>query len=216
MKVARPSAPALAELSITATHEAIAVIERNVLVQVGLVDEVLDAARIATGKLQLDVQLLDIVPVLTSAVDGARPGAQEKGVRLEYVVPPAHTWMIKGDSRRLQQIFANLLVNALKFTPRGGSVRVSAAQNGSHLEVEFRDTGIGIDADDLPKLFEPLWQADGEGAQAERGIGLGLSIVRHIVQLHDGEVRAESDGPGRGTVVKVRLPLGARPQEEIP
>lgn len=191
-----------------AIQKAITIIDRNVLMQVQLVEQLLDAARIATSKLHIDVQLVEILPVINAAVDSMRPRAQKKGVELDYVVPSPRPWVIAGDPVRLEQAFANLLVNAVKFTPPGGHVRVSAAEDGSHVEVEFRDTGIGVDAEQLPKLFEPLWQADRAlPPAAESGLGLGLFIVRHIVQLHGGEVRAESDGPNRGTAVRVRLPL---------
>jgi signal transduction histidine kinase len=112
---------------------------------------------------------------------------------------------------RLQQAFSNLLVNAVKFTPAGGRVRVVLQQLGPHLSVAFRDTGIGIASEHLPKMFEPYWQADGASMSSESGLGLGLSIVRHIVQRHGGQVAIESDGPGQGTVVTVLLPLPAEP-----
>ena len=190
-----------------ATHKAITVIERNVAVQVQLVDQLLDAARIATGKFPMEIQPLEILPVIDASIDGVRPNASSKGVELDYVVGSPRAWTIDGDSTRLQRAFANLLVNSVKFTPRGGYVRVSVEQHGSHLTITFRDTGIGIASEHLAKIFEPHWQADEGVASAESGLGLGLSIVRHIVQLHSGEVLVESDGPGRGTAVTVRLPL---------
>jgi signal transduction histidine kinase len=190
-----------------ATQKAFDVIDRNVAVQVQLVDQLLDAARIATGKFHMEVQPLEILPVVGASVDGVRPRATLKGVELEYLVPVPRAWRIEGDPARLQQAFANLLVNAVKFTPKGGFVRVSVEEHGSHVTVAFRDTGIGIATEHLPKLFEPLWQAERPLSREESGLGLGLGIVRHIVQLHGGEVRIESDGPGRGTHVTVRLPL---------
>jgi signal transduction histidine kinase len=197
--------------SEAATHKAITVIERNVAAQAELVGQLLDAARIATGKFHMDLQPLEVFPVITATVDDVRPSAQLKGVDLDYVVPSPRPWMIHGDRVRLRQAFANLLVNAVKFTPRGGHVRVRVQQDGSHLDIEFRDTGIGIDPGHLARLFEPLWQADGAFTQAESGLGLGLSIVRHIVKLHGGEVLAESDGTGKGATFRVRLPLNAQP-----
>jgi signal transduction histidine kinase len=190
-----------------ATEKALAVIERNVAVQVQLVDQLLDAARIATGKLHMDIQPLEILPVIHATVDGVRPSATLKGVELECLVPSPRVWRIDGDPSRLQQAFANLLVNSVKFTPAGGYVRVSVEQDGSHLRIAFRDTGIGIASEHLPKTFEPLWQADGALRSEASGLGLGLSIVRHIVQLHGGDVVVQSDGPGQGTAVTVRLPL---------
>jgi signal transduction histidine kinase len=190
-----------------ATQKAIAVIERNVAVQVQLVDQLLDAARISTGKLHVDIQPLEILPVINATVDGVRPNATLKSIELECVVPTPRAWRIQGDTARLQQAFANLLVNSVKFTPAGGYVRVGVEQDGSHLKIAFRDTGIGIAPEHLPKIFEPLWQADGALISGASGLGLGLSIVRHIVQLHGGDVLVESDGPGRGTAVTIRLPL---------
>jgi signal transduction histidine kinase len=193
--------------SEAATEKAIAVIERNVAVQVQLVDQLLDAARISTGKLHMDIQALEILPVIHATVDGVRPSATLKGVDLECLVPSPRVWRVDGDPSRLQQAFANLLVNSVKFTPAGGYVRVSVEQDGSRLKIAVRDTGIGIAADHLPKIFDPLWQADRTSINSAGGLGLGLSIVRHIVQLHGGDVVVESDGPGQGTVVTVRLPL---------
>ena len=193
--------------SEAATRKALIVIERNVAVQAQLVDQLLDAARIATGKFHMDIQQLDILAVISTAVDGVRPGAALKDIELEYAVPSPHAWRIEGDPMQLQRAFANLLVNALKFTPTGGHVWVTVEQLGSQLSVAFRDTGIGIASKHLPKIFEPYWQADGETLSTESGLGLGLSIVRHVVQLHGGQVAIESDGPGQGTVVTVRLPL---------
>ena len=194
-----------------ATDKAITVIERNIAVQVQLVDQLLDAARIVTGKFHMDVQPLEILPVITATVDGVRPSATSKGVELEWVVPSPGAWWIQGDATQLQRAFANLLVNAVKFTPTGGFVRVSAEQHGSHLKIAVRDTGIGIAPEHLPKTFEAHWQADGALMGAESGLGLGLSIVRHILEAHSGEVLVESDGPGRGTTVTVRLPVTAQP-----
>lgn len=201
------SAPAGAAATKKVTKKAFDVIERNVAVQVQLVDQLLDAARIATGKFHMEVQSLEILPVVGASVDGVRPRATLKGVELEYLVPLPRAWRIEGDPARLQQAFANLLVNAVKFTPQGGFVRVSVEEHGSHVTIAFRDTGIGIATEHLPKLFEPLWQAERPLTREESGLGLGLGIVRHIVQLHGGDVSIESDGPGRGTHVTVRLPL---------
>jgi signal transduction histidine kinase len=195
--------------SEAATRKALTVIERNVAVQTQLVDQLLDAARIATGKFQIDIQQLDILAVISTTVDGVRPSAALKGIELEYSVPSPHAWRIEGDPMRLQRAFANLLVNAVKFTPTGGHVRITVEQLGSQLSVAFRDTGIGIASEHLPKMFDPYWQADGATPSTESGLGLGLSIVRHVVQLHGGQVAIESDGPGQGTVVTVFLPLPA-------
>jgi hypothetical protein len=191
------------------TARAISVIERNVSLQVRLVEQLLDAARIATGKFDVTMQALEILPIVNAAVDGVRPNATAKGVELECVVPASPDWIIDGDPGRLQQAFANLLVNAVKFTPTGGCVRLNVKRDGSYLEITFRDTGIGIASENLPNIFEPLWQGERASMNSKSGLGLGLSIVRYIVQLHRGDVFVESDGQDRGTAVTVRLPLKA-------
>jgi signal transduction histidine kinase len=189
-----------------ATDKAITVIERNVAFQIQLVDQLLDAARIATGKFPMELQSLEILPVVSATIDGVRPSAVLKGIELEYIVTSPGDWRVEGDPARLQQAFSNILVNAVKFTPSGGHVLVQVKQDGHHVALEFRDTGIGIAAEHLPKLFDVLWQADAL-TQPDSGLGLGLSIVRHIVEAHGGEVRAASDGPGQGATITVRLPL---------
>jgi signal transduction histidine kinase len=195
--------------SEAATRKALEVIERNVDVQAQLVDQLLDAARIASGKFHMEIQPLDILAVISTTVDGVRPSAASRSIELDYEVPSPRAWRIDGDPMQLQRAFANLLVNAVKFTPTGGHVRVGVEQLGSQLRVAFRDTGVGIASEHLPKIFEPYWQADGATMSTESGLGLGLSIVRHIVQHHGGRVAIESDGPGQGTTVTVLLPLPA-------
>ncbi len=188
-------------------HKAMEVIERNVCLQIQLVDQLLDAARVATGKFHVDVRPLEIVSIVTAAVDAARPMAQHKSIALDFHVSPPGAWTVQGDPARLQQAFSNLLVNAVKFTPAGGSVRVTVEVSGPDVLIRFQDTGIGIAREDLSRLFDRLWQGEGALNQAHAGLGLGLSIVHHIVQLHHGEVRAQSDGPGQGTTFVVRLPV---------
>jgi signal transduction histidine kinase len=187
--------------------KAMDVIERNVCLQIQLVDQLLDAARVATGKFHVDVRPVEIVSIVSATVDATRPMAQDKGVDLDCHVSPPGTWTVQGDPARLQQTFSNLLVNAVKFTPTGGSVRVSIEADGPDVVIMFQDTGIGIAREDLSRLFDRLWQGDTAVNQGQGGLGLGLSIVHHIVQLHHGEVRAQSEGPGRGTTFVVRLPV---------
>ena len=148
-----------------ATRKALTVIENNVAVQAQLVDQLLDAARIATGKFHMDIQQLDILAVISTAVDGVRPSLASKGIELEYDVPSPQVWKIEGDPLRLQRAFGNLLVNAVKFTPTGGRVRVTVEQLGSQLSVAFRDNGIGIASEHLSKMFDSYWQADGATAE---------------------------------------------------
>jgi signal transduction histidine kinase len=197
-----------------AAHKGMDVIERNVSLQIRLVDQLLDAARIATGKFQVNLQPLEILPIVSATVDGVRPMAQQKGVELEYQAPSPGTWMVSGDPTRLQQVFSNLLINAVKFTPTGGHINVAVDRDGSDIVIVFRDTGVGIAAENVSKLFDQLWQGEDTLTHAEGGLGLGLSIVHHVVQVHGGTVRAESDGPGRGATFVVRLPLSADPSGE--
>jgi signal transduction histidine kinase len=189
-------------------RKALKIIERNVAVQAQLIDQLLDAAKIATGKFEMEVQEIEVLPIIAATVDDLRPSAALKDIELECVIPPTCDGKIAGDSIRLQRAFTNLLVNAIKFTPSGGRVCVTAEQLGAQLSVVFRDTGRGISSDDLLRVFDPYWQADATSTTGS-GLGLGLSIVRHIVQLHGGKVLIESDGPGRGTAVTVLLPLAA-------
>jgi signal transduction histidine kinase/BarA-like signal transduction histidine kinase len=181
------------------------VIERNVRLQMKLIDDLLDVSRIVSGKLRLDVGLVDLEPVVTAAVVNIRSAAEAKHVKIESIVDRT-LGPVWGDATRLQQVVWNLLSNAVKFTPREGSVRITVrgGENGTRIEVS--DTGKGIAADVLPKIFERFQQADPTTTRAEGGLGLGLAIVRHIVELHGGTVEATSPGLGGGTTVCVEIP----------
>jgi PAS domain S-box-containing protein len=193
---------ALSPEKVAKAHDTI---ERNARAQAQLVDDLLDVGRILSGKLALVVEPTDVASTVTAAVETARPAAQAKRVRLE--VDLASTGVVAGDPRRLQQVVDNLLHNAVKFTPEGGRVRVAVRREGERVAVEVSDTGVGITPEFLPHVFERFRQAETGAARQLGGLGLGLSIARHIVEAHGGEVQAASEGPGRGATFTVRLPL---------
>ncbi len=180
-------------------------IERNARAQSQLIDDLLDVSRIITGKLRIDVRPIDPNSFIEAAVEAVRPAAEGKGVRLHKDTKACDAW-VAGDPGRLQQVVWNLLSNAVKFTPRGGSVEVRLAGDGAQVEISVRDTGEGITPEFLPHVFDRFRQADGRITREHGGLGLGLSIVRHLVELHGGSVRAESPGEGHGSTFTVSLP----------
>jgi signal transduction histidine kinase/BarA-like signal transduction histidine kinase len=181
------------------------VIERNVRLQMKLIDDLLDVSRIVSGKMRLEVGLVELEPVVTSAIVNIRAASDAKHVRIESVVDRT-IGPVWGDATRLQQVVWNLLANAIKFTPRGGSVRITVHGGDNGARIEVSDTGKGIAPEVLPKIFERFQQADPTTTRAEGGLGLGLAIVRHIVELHGGTVEASSPGLGGGTTVSVEIP----------
>jgi PAS domain S-box-containing protein len=184
---------------------ALSTIERNARAQAQLIEDILDVSRIIAGKLRLQVRAIDLVPLVQAAVEGLRPVAEAKSLEIDVRVPGSLAF--DGDPDRLQQVFANLLSNAIKYT-ESGKVIVEARRNERHAEVIFSDTGIGISPEFLPHVFERFRQAEG----ASGGLGLGLAIVRHLVEVHGGSVLAESDGEGRGARFTVRLPVRDEPR----
>jgi PAS domain S-box-containing protein len=182
------------------------VIERNARSLAQLIEDVLDVSRILTGKLTLHRHGVELGQVVQAAVEVVRPRAEQKGVEL---VVEAVAGQVTGDASRLQQVFWNLLANAVKFTPPGGRVEVRVERGEAEWRVRVRDTGQGIREEALPHLFERFWQADGSSTREHGGLGLGLAIVRHLVELHGGTVEAESGGLGQGAVFTVRLPVPA-------
>ncbi|KFE68653.1 PAS domain-containing protein [Hyalangium minutum] len=182
------------------------VIERNARSLAQLIEDVLDVSRILTGKLALHRKAVDLATVVQAAVEVVRPRAEQKSVSLAVSVGPG-TGHVTGDPGRLQQVFWNLLANAVKFTQEGGTVEVQLERAEAEWRVRVKDTGQGIHADALPHLFERFWQADGSSTREHGGLGLGLAIVRHLVELHGGTVEAESAGLGLGATFTVRLPL---------
>jgi PAS domain S-box-containing protein len=192
-------------LDAAKTASAVETIERNANALTQIVDDVLDVSSIVSGKLRLTVQPVDLATVLEHAVATVAPAADAKGVRVQPVLD-AGVGTIAGDAARLQQVAWNLLANAVKFTPRGGRVQVRLEAVNSHVELTVSDTGIGIEPEFLPYVFERFRQADSTTTRKYGGLGLGLAIVRHIVEMHGGTVEARSDGAQRGASFVVRLP----------
>ncbi len=192
---------------------AVEIIERNGRLQAQLITDLLDISRILSGNMSLDLQLVELSTVVRAAVESITPAAQAKGLELELDVEPL-AQMVQGDAARLQQVVWNLLTNAVKFTPRGGTVRVSLSAADRQAEIRVSDTGRGIDADFLPHVFERFRQADASASRSYGGLGLGLAIVKQFVELHGGEVRASSEGMDRGATFTVRLPLEASAIEQ--
>jgi signal transduction histidine kinase len=185
---------------------ALETIERNARSQNQLIEDLLDVSRIITGKLRLDVRPLDPTAIIESAIEAVLPAAEAKDIRVQKVLDNGVS-SISGDPARLQQVVWNLLSNAIKFTPRGGRVHVRLERINSHIEIAVSDTGDGIKKEFLPFVFDRFRQADGTTARRYGGLGLGLAIVRHLVELHGGTVQADSPGEGEGAVFTVKLPL---------
>ena len=188
------------------TAQAVDAIARNSRAQAKLIDDLLDMSRIVSGKLRLEVQSVDLAPIVRMTIESALPAADAKGIRIEQVLDP-HAGPVKGDPSRLQQIVWNLLSNAVKFTSRGGRVHVHLERVNSHCEITVSDTGRGIPADFLPYVFDRFRQQDASSTRAEAGLGLGLAVVKQLVEHHGGSVAAKSDGEGRGATFIVRLPI---------
>ena len=186
--------------------KAIDTIMRNSNSQVQLIDDLLDIGRITSGKLRLDVQSVDLSPVIQAALEAVRPAALAKSIQIEASLDPA-AGPITGDPSRLQQVVWNLLSNAVKFTPVGGRVETTLRQARPHVEIVIRDTGAGIAPDLLPHVFERFRQGDSSSTRQHSGIGLGLALVKHLVELHGGSAAAESGGAGQGATFTVQLPL---------
>jgi PAS domain S-box-containing protein len=188
------------------------VIDRNARAQARLIDDLLDISRIISGKLTLDVQQVDLHEVIDGALAAVMPAADARGIRVHSVLD-SRTASVVGDPNRLQQVVWNLLSNAVKFTPRGGKVQVILERVDSHVEIKVIDSGQGIHPDFLPHVFDRFRQADGSTTRRHGGLGLGLSIVRQLAEMHGGSVRATSPGEGRGATFVVKLPISAvRPE----
>jgi signal transduction histidine kinase/CHASE1-domain containing sensor protein/CheY-like chemotaxis protein len=193
-------------LDDSVTQQAVEVIWRNAKAQAQIVDDILDVSRIITGNLYLDLHPLEVVPVVENAINVVRPTADAKGIKIEkyFDSTPA---MISGDANRLQQVVWNLLSNAVKFTDSGGRVCVKVSRAGGAVEVRVSDTGQGISREFLPYVFDRFRQADSTTTRQHGGLGLGLAIARHLVEIHGGTINAESGGDGRGATFTIRLPL---------
>lgn len=196
----------LGQLSPEDSAKALETIERNARAQAQLVDDLLDVSRIVTGKLRMDVRPVDPNSFIDAAVEAVRPAAEARGVRVQKVIDTGPV-SIPGDPVRLQQVVWNLLSNAIKFTPRGGRVQIRSERVNSHLEIVVSDTGQGISPEFLPHVFDRFRQADQKTSRHHGGMGLGLAIVRHLVELHGGTVSANSEGENKGATFTVMLPI---------
>jgi signal transduction histidine kinase/ActR/RegA family two-component response regulator len=194
-------------------QHALEVVERNAKAQAEIVSDILFVSRVVTGKLELKTETIDLIPVVQSAIDSIKPSAEAKEIRLQTSFD-LNIDKIKGDADRLQQVFLNLLSNAIKFTPRNGQIDVRVTGKDSNVEIEISDTGQGISPEFLPFAFERFHQADNSYTRQVGGLGLGLAIVRHLVELHGGKVFAESEGENQGATFTISLPIAVR-QEQL-
>jgi signal transduction histidine kinase/DNA-binding response OmpR family regulator len=185
---------------------ALETIERNARAQSQLIDDLLDVSRIITGKLMLDFRPVELASLIEATIDTVRPMAEAKSIGVRPSLRTSHC-VVSGDPARLQQVVWNLFSNAVKFTPEGGHVQVGLTCDERHVELEVSDTGQGISQDFLPYIFDRFRQADGTTTRKHGGLGLGLAIVRHLVELHGGTIRAHSDGNGKGATFTLSLPL---------
>ena len=202
------------------TRRALQVIERNAHLQAQLISDILDVSRIITGGLRLNIRPVDLGSVIGAALDAVRPAAEAKQITVSTRLDAAAR-LTEGDPQRLQQIIWNLLANAVKFTPAGGRVEVELTASGDNIRIQVRDNGVGIDPEFLPHVFERFRQADGSASREHGGLGLGLAIVRHLVEVHGGTVRAESAGARQGSTFTVDLPAAGsgeafRPVRDTP
>ncbi|HET7712104.1 MAG TPA: ATP-binding protein [Thermoanaerobaculia bacterium] len=186
-------------------NEALETIEQSGKLQARLIDDMLDVSRIVLGKFQVDLRPVKISDVVEAALTTARPAAQEREVKLTFDIKERDS-IVQADPSRMQQVIGNILSNAIKFTPSGKQVDLRVEREDHQLKIRVTDEGEGIDATFLPHVFDRLRQAEGSNKRA--GLGLGMAIARHIVELHHGQITAQSDGPGRGATFTVTLPLG--------
>jgi signal transduction histidine kinase/ActR/RegA family two-component response regulator len=194
------------------TVRAIETIERNAKSQAQLIEDILDVSRVITGKLHLNMGLVDFASVINAAIDSVQLAAESKDIQLEVTLDPSAR-RVSGDANRLQQVVWNLLSNAIKFTPSGGRVQVRLERAGTDAQISVSDTGEGINSNFLPFIFDRFRQADGSSTRKHGGLGLGLAIVRHLVELHGGTVSADSPGKGLGATFVLRLPLATVQKE---
>jgi signal transduction histidine kinase/ActR/RegA family two-component response regulator len=187
-------------------HQGLEVIERNARMQTELIEDLLDMSRITSGKMRLDVQPVEPVTFIEAALETVRPAAEGKGINLSKLLDPA-AGPVMGDPNRLQQIVWNLLSNAIKFTGKDGRVQVLLERVSSHVEITVADTGIGIKPEFLPHVFDRFRQADSSATRTAKGLGLGLSIVKHLVEQHGGSVHVTSPGKGQGATFSLQIPL---------
>jgi PAS domain S-box-containing protein len=196
-------------LDDAARARAVDVIIRNTSTQTQLVEDLLDLSRIVTGRMRLTFEPCELAPLVADAVDAVRPAADAKGVAL-VIVPAPDAGTIFGSPDRLRQVVWNLAMNAIKFTPSGGRVEIVVARDEGSAGLVVADNGVGISPSVLPHVFEQFRQEDSSSTRAHGGLGLGLALVKHLVELHGGRVKAESPGKGRGATFTVSIPLATR------
>lgn len=187
-------------------QHALEVIERNAWAQKQIIEDILDVSRVITGKLQLNLGPVDLITVVDAALDAVRPAMEAKEIKIETIIG-ASLRLISGDADRLQQVVWNVLSNAAKFTPNGGKVEISVSQTAGHVQLQVEDSGPGIDPTFLPHVFERFRQADGSTTRTHGGLGLGLAIVRHLIELHGGTIAVENREDQSGAIFTIRLPL---------
>jgi PAS domain S-box-containing protein len=195
-------------LDKTAAEQALETIIRNARMQNKLIEDLLDVSRIITGKLRLEIRPIDLIAVIEAALEVVRPSAEAKGIQIHTQLNPLSAPTLS-DPNRMQQIIWNLTSNAIKFTPSGGRVTIKLERVQTQVEIAISDTGQGISPEFLPHVFERFRQADATSTRKHAGLGLGLAIVRHLVELHGGNVQAHSDGDGKGSTFTVRIPVNA-------
>ncbi|MDB5728838.1 MAG: putative histidine kinase, atypical hybrid, partial [Noviherbaspirillum sp.] len=204
----------LGRLSRQQELEAFSVIERNARIQAKLIDDILDMSRIVSGTLRIDLGPIDLLHSVRSAVDAVQPAADRKAItlttRYDPVPPP-----VRGDEARVGQIVSNLLSNAIKFTPEKGSIHISLERAGSSVRIAVKDSGIGIDPDFLPHIFDRFRQSDSGPTRRHGGLGIGLSVVKSLVEMHGGTVRAYSEGIGKGACFTVAFPVAVMREHEV-
>jgi len=196
----------LGKLNDANMERAVETIYRNAKSQSQLVADLLDVSRIISGKLRLDMRTVDLISIVNAAIDSIRPAADAKGILLQTMLDPT-AGPISGDADRLQQVVWNLLTNAVKFTPKGGRIQVKVQRIDSHVEIVVSDSGVGISKEFLPYVFDRFRQADASTTRIHGGLGLGLSIVRQLVDLHGGSVSADSEGEDKGAIFTITLPF---------
>lgn len=201
-------------LDQTTRDKAIETIERNTRLQAHLIEDLLDVSRIIAGKLRLQVQQADLRSIINAALESLRPAAGARSIELVFSADPPPQ-MVLCDPDRMQQVIWNLVSNAIKFTPPGGSINLTLTRDDENILIVISDTGQGISTEFLPYVFDRFSQGESATTRSHGGIGLGLSIVRHLVELHGGRVTAQSDGPGKGAAFTVALPAAFRPQTSV-
>jgi PAS domain S-box-containing protein len=196
------------DLSPGRVRHALDVVKRNARLQAQLIEDILDVSRIISGKLEVETQTLSVGTLVESTLTGLLPSASLKGIEVTRDIPDDLP-PIEGDPKRLQQVLSNVITNAIKFTPDGGSVHVHCAVSGDRLAIDIRDSGVGIPPELMPHIFDRFRQGDSRSTRRHGGLGLGLAIARHLVELHGGDIFAHSEGTGHGTTFRIRLPIAA-------